>query len=242
MTTSGTMPRSMRPRSIPTWVTPWLPPPERTKAVRGPRWPRGAPPATRRERQLRSHVRFIGRFAARLAEFCGASRTSVPARPTSRENSRNCLRKSAPAYTPPVDPKPGNGARVTEFYRQYLAVAVFVVAAMGMVAAMLGVGRLLRPTRPQPQKYISYESGSDPLPLIRPDDRPLLHLRPAVRDLRRRGPLRLPVGRSRPSRSAGSASSRSSCSSPCCWSGSPTCGARGCSRGPDRQGHAAMDH
>jgi len=32
-----------------------------------------------------------------------------------------------------------------------------------MVGAMLGVGRLLRPTRPQEQKYISYESGVDPL-------------------------------------------------------------------------------
>jgi NADH-quinone oxidoreductase subunit A len=54
---------------------------------------------------------------------------------------------------------------VSEFYRQYLAVAVFVVAAVGMVAAMLGVGRLLRPNKPrsQPQKAISYESGSDPL-------------------------------------------------------------------------------
>ena len=52
---------------------------------------------------------------------------------------------------------------MTEFYRQYLAVGVFVVAAMGMVGAMLGVGRLLRPTRAQPEKYVTYESGSDPL-------------------------------------------------------------------------------
>ena len=54
---------------------------------------------------------------------------------------------------------------MSEFYRQYLAVAVFVVAAMGMVAAMLGVGRLLRPGKPrvQPQKPLSYESGSDAL-------------------------------------------------------------------------------
>ena len=54
---------------------------------------------------------------------------------------------------------------MSEFYRQYLAVAVFVVAAIGMVAAMLGVGSLLRPgkARSQPQKSISYESGSDPL-------------------------------------------------------------------------------
>lgn len=51
---------------------------------------------------------------------------------------------------------------MTEFYRQYLAVGVFVFAAMGMVVAMLGVGRLIRPTRPQPEKYLTYESGSDP--------------------------------------------------------------------------------
>jgi NADH-quinone oxidoreductase subunit A len=32
-----------------------------------------------------------------------------------------------------------------------------------MVAAMLGVGSLLRPNRPQPEKYITYESGVDPV-------------------------------------------------------------------------------
>jgi NADH-quinone oxidoreductase subunit A len=55
---------------------------------------------------------------------------------------------------------------VTEFYRQYLAVAVFVVAAFGMVGAMLGIARLLRPVNPQADKYVTYESGSDPLPLF----------------------------------------------------------------------------
>jgi len=52
---------------------------------------------------------------------------------------------------------------LTEFYRNYLAVAVLLGAAILMVAAMLGVGRLLRPVRPQSEKYISYESGSDPM-------------------------------------------------------------------------------
>ena len=33
---------------------------------------------------------------------------------------------------------------MTEFYRQYLAVAVFVVAAFGMVGAMLTIARILR--------------------------------------------------------------------------------------------------
>ena len=52
---------------------------------------------------------------------------------------------------------------MTEFYRQYLAVALLIVAAMLMVGAMLGVGRLIRPSRPQGQKYITYEAGSDPV-------------------------------------------------------------------------------
>jgi NADH-quinone oxidoreductase subunit A len=52
---------------------------------------------------------------------------------------------------------------VTEFYRQYLAVAVLIGAAALMFGAMLGAGRLLRPSRPQPEKFITYESGSDPM-------------------------------------------------------------------------------
>ena len=52
---------------------------------------------------------------------------------------------------------------MSEFLRQYLTVAVFGGAAVLMVGAMLGVGRLLRPIRPQPQKYIVYESGVDPV-------------------------------------------------------------------------------
>jgi NADH-quinone oxidoreductase subunit A len=52
---------------------------------------------------------------------------------------------------------------VTEYYRNYLAVAVFMGAALLMVGAMLGVGRLLRPDHPQDEKYITYEAGSDPI-------------------------------------------------------------------------------
>ena len=52
---------------------------------------------------------------------------------------------------------------MTEFYRQYLAVAVLIGAAALMFGAMLGAGRLLRPNRPQPEKFISYEAGSDPV-------------------------------------------------------------------------------
>jgi NADH-quinone oxidoreductase subunit A len=52
---------------------------------------------------------------------------------------------------------------VTEYYREYLAVALLIVAAMLMVGGMLGLGRLVRPNRPQSEKYITYESGSDPV-------------------------------------------------------------------------------
>ena len=52
---------------------------------------------------------------------------------------------------------------VSEFLRSYLTVVVFGAAAIVMVGAMLGVGSLLRPKRPQPQKYLTYESGVDPV-------------------------------------------------------------------------------
>jgi len=52
---------------------------------------------------------------------------------------------------------------VTEFYRQYLAVAVLIGAAILLVGLILGVGKLVRPVRPQSEKYIAYEAGSDPI-------------------------------------------------------------------------------
>ncbi|HSL56391.1 MAG TPA: NADH-quinone oxidoreductase subunit A [Acidimicrobiales bacterium] len=52
---------------------------------------------------------------------------------------------------------------MSDFLRSYLTVAIFGVLAMAMVAVMLGVGRLLRPVRPQEQKYLTYESGVDPV-------------------------------------------------------------------------------
>ncbi len=51
---------------------------------------------------------------------------------------------------------------MSEFLRQYLTVAIFGGAAVLMVGAMLGMGKLLRPTRPQTGKYINYECGVDP--------------------------------------------------------------------------------
>jgi NADH-quinone oxidoreductase subunit A len=57
---------------------------------------------------------------------------------------------------------PSRTSELMEYYRSYLAVGVFIAAAMLLVGLMLGIGFLIRPKRPQPEKYITYESGSDP--------------------------------------------------------------------------------
>ena len=50
-----------------------------------------------------------------------------------------------------------------DYSQSYLTIAVLIAAGAAMFGAMLGVARLLRPTRPQADKYLTYESGSDPL-------------------------------------------------------------------------------
>ena len=52
---------------------------------------------------------------------------------------------------------------MSDFLRSYLTVAVFGAAAMGLVGLSLGAGSLLRPKRPQKDKYLTYESGVDPV-------------------------------------------------------------------------------
>lgn len=52
---------------------------------------------------------------------------------------------------------------MSDFLRSYLTVAIFGGVAVALVLAVLSLGSVLRPTRPQPQKYIAYESGVDPV-------------------------------------------------------------------------------
>src|SRR5258706_6969135 len=52
---------------------------------------------------------------------------------------------------------------MSAFLRNYLTVVIFVVAAVGLLSLFLGIGSVLRPNRPSPQKYIPYESGVDPV-------------------------------------------------------------------------------
>ena len=51
----------------------------------------------------------------------------------------------------------------SDLLRDYLTVGIFGLTGAALVGLLLGVGSLLRPTRPQAEKYISYESGVDPV-------------------------------------------------------------------------------
>jgi len=53
---------------------------------------------------------------------------------------------------------------VSGFLRSYLTVAVFAAAGGLIVAAVLGLSRLIAPRHPTPQKLIAYESGVNPSP------------------------------------------------------------------------------
>lgn len=52
-------------------------------------------------------------------------------------------------------------APVSEFLRDYLTVAIFAALAAGLLLGVLALGKLIRPNRPQADKYLSYESGVD---------------------------------------------------------------------------------
>src|SRR5947209_7773367 len=49
------------------------------------------------------------------------------------------------------------------YLRDYLTAVIFFAVAMALVAGVLGLGSFVRPTRPQPSKYMNYESGVDPV-------------------------------------------------------------------------------
>ena len=51
----------------------------------------------------------------------------------------------------------------SDFLRQYLTIAIFGVVGLALGAALLGLGKIFRPVRPQEQKYLVYESGVDPV-------------------------------------------------------------------------------
>ena len=52
---------------------------------------------------------------------------------------------------------------MSDFLSAYLTVAVFGATAGLLIAGVLGLGRLIRPSRPTVQKLTTYESGVDPV-------------------------------------------------------------------------------
>jgi NADH-quinone oxidoreductase subunit A len=54
-------------------------------------------------------------------------------------------------------------ATFSDLLRDYLTVGIFGLTGAALVGLLLGLGRLVRPVRPQPEKYINYESGVDPV-------------------------------------------------------------------------------
>ena len=52
---------------------------------------------------------------------------------------------------------------MSAYLRDYLTAVIFFGLAMALVAGVLGLGSIIRPTRPQPAKYLNYESGVDPV-------------------------------------------------------------------------------
>jgi NADH-quinone oxidoreductase subunit A len=52
---------------------------------------------------------------------------------------------------------------MSEFLRNYLTVVIFMATAVVLAGLLLGLAAAVRPSRPQAQKYIPYESGVDPV-------------------------------------------------------------------------------
>jgi NADH-quinone oxidoreductase subunit A len=52
---------------------------------------------------------------------------------------------------------------MSEFLRSWLTVLWFGLTAVVLASILLGVAALLRPTRPNPDKLMAYESGVDPV-------------------------------------------------------------------------------
>ena len=52
---------------------------------------------------------------------------------------------------------------MSDFLRAYLTVAVFGATAGLLIASVMGLGRLIRPSHPNVAKLTTYESGVDPV-------------------------------------------------------------------------------
>ena len=83
----------------------------------------------------------------------------------------------------------------SDFVRQYLTVALMGGLPGPRRHPPRVVGRILRPDRPQEQKYLTYESGVDPVGAGWSQSQVRYYIfAAAVRHVRRRGRVHLPLG------------------------------------------------
>lgn len=52
---------------------------------------------------------------------------------------------------------------MSAYFQDYITVAVFAAVGVGLVAVMLGVAAVLRPSNPTRTKRLTYECGVDPV-------------------------------------------------------------------------------
>jgi len=52
---------------------------------------------------------------------------------------------------------------VSEFLRSYLTVGIFFALSAVLLFTVMSLGKVVRPTRAHPDKYLPYESGVDPV-------------------------------------------------------------------------------
>lgn len=52
---------------------------------------------------------------------------------------------------------------MSEFLRSYLTVGIFFALSVLLLLTVMSLGKVVRPSRAQPEKYLPYESGVDPV-------------------------------------------------------------------------------
>src|SRR5262245_58505860 len=180
---------------MPTCATPWLPPPERTNATRG-RSARGA------RSEWRNAVVWARRIARSSARVGGGLRTISPLRRACHNASEypgmpgRAVRRieKGHAYTPRRPLHALFGAA-----RDRVLPAVPCCRGLCPSCALDGGrdarrGPIATPRGPTGREVPHLRVGLRPAPAVRPGERPLLQLRAALRGVRRRGRLHLPVG------------------------------------------------
>lgn len=71
--------------------------------------------------------------------------------------------RPAPILSAVRTPRRDREATVTQYFQDYITVAVFAAFGVALVLIAVGASALLRPRKPNPIKATSYECGMDPV-------------------------------------------------------------------------------